>query len=159
MMIHYRAAILLCALAALTACAAKQPTHASLRSLHQGSYCGDETAGMRWLTLDVFHNLRGQGVGVHLGTEPPSATDIADDEKLLLLSLGAKGSGGHSLALASSQAEVRDQTIHLPLTIQEPAPGSMQTMQLTYPCLVVGLRGKRYQKVDAGILGSLELDE
>jgi hypothetical protein len=153
-------AIFICSLAALVACAAKNDPLVSLRTLHQSPYCGSEAAGLRWLTAnELTEILRNGPSGVHLGAAPAPNLTATDDDKLLLLSLGQKNSGGYGLGLTSSQVRVQDQAIQLPVEIQEPEPGSMQTMQLTQPCLVVGLGNGGYSKVSAGVLGSLAVDD
>jgi hypothetical protein len=157
-------AIVVCALSTLAACAAEKNAQVSLRSLHQSPYCGGEAAGMRWLSRADLANLLGNGVGSrgggqHLGADPAPAPTLTDDEKLLLLSLGQKNSGGYGIALASSQTPIQDKAIQLPLDLQQPTPGSMQTMQLTYPCVVLALRGGGYRQVNAEALGSLTVED
>lgn len=164
-------AVLLATLTMLTACSAEQSARqVSLRSLHQSAYCGGEAAGLRWLArehlADLLGNtgtgqdLRGQHLAErHLDAAPASVPSIADDEKLVLVSLGQKNSGGYGVALASHQTGIRDGVIDLPLDIQQPAPGTMQTMQLTTPCLVIGLHGEGFSRVNAGSLGSVTVND
>jgi hypothetical protein len=157
-MTFIRIAILTCTMGALAACAAEKNAHVTLRNLHQGLYCGDEAAGVRWLTQESLPGaMKRPGAGQHLG-DPMTTPTAAEDEKLLLVSLGQKNSGGYGIALTSDQAEIQDEEIELPLEIQQPAPGAMQTMQLTNPCIVIGLRGDGYQRVNAGSLGSVKTD-
>lgn len=148
------AALLTCAFSTLSACATGSDTPVELRSLHQGFYCGDEQPGMRWLTPADFAQVLGNAnAGQHLGAAPAAAPEIAKHEKLLLVSLGQKNSGGYSVSLTEQQAQINDGTVQLPLKIQQPAPGTMQTMQITNPCLVIALGGEGYSKVSGGDLG------
>lgn len=151
--------IAVCTMTALTACTAEKNAQVSLRNLHQGLHCGDQTAGVRWLTQDSLPGaMKRPGAGQHLG-DPTTTSAPADGEKLLLVSLGQKNSGGYGIALTRSQTEILNEAIELPLEIQQPAPGTMQTMQLTNPCIVIGLRGDGYKRVDAGSLGSVTAED
>ncbi|MCR6651473.1 MAG: protease complex subunit PrcB family protein [Cellvibrionaceae bacterium] len=143
---------------AIAACSAQPtPVQISLRSVHQSQYCGEETAGLRWLTRDAFTALvRGPGSVQHLDTAP--APTVAENEKLLQVSLGQKSSGGYAIALAGEQAPVNDGEVELPLEIQQPGPGGFQTMQLTSPCLVIALPASGYSRVSAGSLGELQVE-
>lgn len=156
-----QSAILSMALSVLTACSIEQSAQqVSLRSLHQSAYCNSDAAGVRWLSPEHLAKLlNNPGAGQHLGAVPVSAPSIADDEKLILVSLGQKNSGGFEVSLARTEAEVQDGVVELPLNIRQPAPGTMQTMQLTSPCVVIGLRGTGYQRVNAASLGSVAIDE
>lgn len=152
----------ICTLSLLLACAA---TESSVRvsSVYQGPHCGDTTAGLRWLTQAELAALRSGGAGQHLNADPPEpAATLTTEDKLLLVSLGQKSSGGYGVALAHQDVNtlmVKDAAITLPLEIHTPSPGSMQTMQLTNPCLVVALRGDGYQKVTTDQnLGSIGVD-
>lgn len=154
-MIALRPALLSCSIALMAACSA-QPTPISLRSVYQNSYCGTEEPGLRWLSSVEFATLvRGPGAGQHLGMEPAPVPHVEADERLLQVSLGQKGSGGHGVTLSSDSAQVQQDVLVLPLTIQQPAPGSMQTMQLTYPCLVVALPHSGYSRVRAEAIGEI----
>ena len=156
-----RHTILVSALTTLTACAAEQNAQpVSLRSIHQSAHCGSELPGVRWLSHeDLTGLLNSAGAGQHWNAAPVVPAPVADDEKWVMVSLGQKNSGGYSVALANAQADVRGQVVHLPLDIQRPAPDSMQTMQMTTPCIVIGLRGENYQTVSAESLGSVTVDK
>lgn len=143
---------------AIAACSAQPtPVQISLRSVHQSQYCGEETAGLRWLTRDAFTALvRGPGTLQHLDATP--APTVAKNEKLLQVSLGQNSSGGYVIALAGEQAPVINGKVELPLEIQQPGPGGFQTMQLTSPCLVIALPASGYSRVSAGSLGELQVE-
>lgn len=156
-----QSAILSTLLSVLTACSIEQSAQqVSLRSLHQSTYCNSDAAGVRWLSPEHLAKLLANPAGrQHLGAVPVSAPSIADDEKLILVSLGQKNSGGFEVSLASTKAEIQDGVVELPLDIRQPAPGTMQTMQLTSPCVVIGLRGTGYQRINAASLGSISTTE
>lgn len=156
-MTTFRSALLSCSIALMAACSAQPtPTQISLRSVYHNSYCGTEEPGLRWLSTAEFATLvRGPGAGQHLGMESAPVPHVEADERLLQVSLGQKGSGGHGVTLSSDSAQVQQDVLVLPLTIQQPAPGSMQTMQLTYPCLVVALPHSGYSRVRAEAIGEI----
>ena len=156
-----RPAILSCSIALMGACSAQPtPTQISLRSVYHNSYCGTEEPGLRWLSTAEFATLvRGPGAGQHLGMEPTPVPHVDADERLLQVSLGQKGSGGHGVALSGDSAQVMQDVLVLPLSIQQPAPGTMQTMQLTYPCVVVALPNSGYSRVHADNIGEIQTEK
>lgn len=153
----FRPALMSCSIALLAACSAQPtPTQINLRSIYQTPYCGTEKPGLRWLTSAEFATLvRGSGTGQHLGTEPAPVPQIDADERLLQVSLGQKGSGGHAVVLNADTAPIAQDALILPLTIEQPPAGSMQTMQLTYPCLVIALPHGGYNRVRGDNIGEI----
>ncbi len=79
--------------------------------------------------------------------EAPQTPGFTEREHLLLLSLGQKSSGGHELVLSQTHARRVDTTLMIEIDIASPAEGSMQTMQLTSPCLVIAVEKGAYDKV------------
>ncbi len=156
-----RSILMFCGMALISACSA-QPKSAqiSLRSVYQSPYCGTEEPGLRWLEPEEFAALvRGAGAGQHLGSEPAPVPQIDTDERVLQVSLGQKGSGGHAVVLSDNTAQVTQGVLMLPLTIEQPSDGSMQTMQLTYPCLVIALPHHGYSRVRGGNIGEIPAEQ
>ncbi len=127
----------------ISACATAAPV--PVTKVYQNSVC-EASAGIRVLTLTELRELQAQAPRTHLGTtSAPFAP--APDQRLLLLSLGQKPSGGYGIALTAESAEIREATLVLPVVIQQPAPGTLQTAQVTSPCLVVALPAGGYRLV------------
>jgi hypothetical protein len=160
-MTAFRPALMSCSIALMAACSAQPtPTQINLRSVYQNSYCGTEEPGLRWLNSGEFATLvRGPGAGQHLGVEPTPVPHVDADERLLQVSLGQKGSGGHAVLLNSDTAQVKQDMLVLPLTIEQPPAGSMQTMQLTYPCLVIALPHEGYSRVRGDDIGEIPAEK
>lgn len=149
------------AVIALSACAADQ-TPASpitVRSVFQGQYCGDESKGVRWISGTEFTRIARGPAPTHLGAPPAQVPVVAEDERLLLVSQGQQGSGGYGVALADTRPEVNNDVLTLRMDTQVPAPDTMQTMQLTRPCLVVALPMAGYREVHAGEFGKITIPD
>lgn len=67
--------------------------------------------------------------------------------RYFLVSLGTKSSGGYSVRLGQSDAEIQDGTVWVDLAVQEPAPGMMTTQALTSPCLVFRVARANYTRL------------
>ena len=160
-MTAFRPALMSCSIALMVACSAQSaPTQVSLRSVYQTPYCGTEEPGLRWLSSAEFATLvRGTGGSQHLGTDPAPVPKVDADERMLQVSLGQKSSGGYAVALQTNTAPVTQDTLILPLTIEQPPAGSMQTMQLTYPCLVIALTHGGYSRVRGDNIGEIPAEK
>lgn len=128
-----------------SACAGTETV--AVKSIHGHGQCGDDTASMRFIEPAQLQRLMGGGTRLKQTWEAAPGPQEFDGWRLLLISLGEKPTGGYGLALAGAVAEVQQGTALVPLQLQEPAPGSLQTQQLTRPCLVVGLRPGSYRQV------------
>ncbi len=62
-----------------------------------------------------------------------------DKEVLVAIFMGRRTSGGHSIEAVNS-ALVRDESINIEVVQKSPAPGTMVTMQITSPCVVVSIK-------------------
>ncbi|MBC6904853.1 protease complex subunit PrcB family protein [Saccharophagus sp. K07] len=131
----------------ISACSTSTNGTISVRSVFQGQQCSYEKAGLYAIDHNLLAALSGGGGKLANRWEEETAPQISTDERLILVSLGQKPSGGHSLSLAGEAAKVADGVVTLPLSAQQPVPGSMQTMQLTYPCLIIALPTRGYTSV------------
>lgn len=88
-----------------------------------------------------------------LGADPAApAIDFAK-AVIVVVRMGERATGGHSVELASPSVPVKDGVAALAVALRAPAPGAMVTQALTRPCLAVRLPrdGLREVKVvDAG---------
>lgn len=120
----------------------------NLRSVYQNQYCASQAPGIFLLNKEDFSQLAGsRGLADRLGAAPSTIPEVADTEQLILISLGEKPSGGYAVALAARKAAAADGILELPLKVQQPEPGSVQTQQITSPCLVVAVSQSGYHTV------------
>jgi hypothetical protein len=137
-------------LIACTACSSAPPV--AVERLHASSYCGDETGGIRFIDTAQLQTLMRSDPLTHAWGAPDPAPVDTKGKHLLLISLGQKPSGGYGLMLQGDSVEVEDGILRLPIRMEEPPPGSMQTRQITRPCLVIGLGPGNYREVQVPAL-------
>lgn len=149
-----RTAMVAAALGFVTACNDEDSEAVEVRSVHQGQYCSQETAGLYLIEPAELASLaEGQGglADRWEKTESPTPPNVKSHERLILVSMGQKSSGGYALALATNRAELKGGIINLPIKAQQPAAGSMQTMQITSPCLIIALPASGYTAVKSDL--------
>lgn len=125
---------------------------AAVKAIHGHGQCGDATASMRFIEPAQLQALLEGGKPLKQTWGSAPDTQEFDGWRLLLISLGEKPSGGYGLTLEGETAAMQNGTVLVPLQVREPAPGSLQTQQLTRPCLVVGLRPGSYQRAGSAAL-------
>lgn len=119
----------------------------SLRVLYQDTYC-QQPAGLSLLSgIEDVKQLKGKPAPGAPTSEEPAVQAPEKDELLFLVSLGEKSSGGYDLRIPRNTALQNGQTLQLPVETIEPAPGGVQTMQLTSPCLVLAVKEGNYTRV------------
>lgn len=127
----------------------------AIKSIYGNSQCGDTLASMRFIKPTQLPELMGQFRLQQTWGEQPAKPSDMGDWPLVLISLGQKPSGGYGVALGGTTAEVNGGMVALPLTVQEPAPDSLHTQQLTQPCLVVAIQPGNYQGARSAALPGL----
>lgn len=125
-----------------------------VKRIFGNSQCGDEIASMRFIEPAQLQTLIGQNPLRQTWGAEPSLPEVGQSP-LLLISLGQKPSGGYGLALKGEAATVESRALLLPLLVQEPLPDTLQTQQLTQPCLVVELQPGHYSQVRSNALPGL----
>lgn len=59
-----------------------------------------------------------------------------EKQSLVLYALGQKPTAGYSIDLYSDAADIKQQTLYLPVRIKQPAAGDAQAQVITSPCQV-----------------------
>lgn len=141
-----------CGLTLTTAgCTADDSRSIAVQVLHQHLYCDEAEAGMRLIDAQTLQTMRGgKELRQTLETSPQPSVDVRGH--LLLISLGPKSSGGYNIGLTDNAANIREGTLYLPLEVEEPQPDSLQTMQITNPCLVIAIEPGPYEVISATAL-------
>lgn len=126
-----------------------------VRKIFGNAQCGDEIASMRFIVSAQLQALLAQNALKQTWGSEPNLPEVGQ-LPLLLISLGQKPSGGYGLSLTGEAATVENGALLLPLVIQEPSPNTLQTQQLTQPCLVVELQPGGYRHVRSDALPGLK---
>ena len=70
-----------------------------------------------------------------------------DKQSLVLYALGEKPSAGYSIELYREYANIKKQTLYLPVRVKRPVAGSIQVQVITSPCQVYSLPRMDYEDI------------
>lgn len=135
--------------ALVSACTTTPSKEVLLTVVHQSNQCGISAAGLTQITKD--HRLLGQtreAIPPELQPTPEPTTNTPEDQRLFLVTMGEQRSGGYHLNLTQTVSLVESNTLRLPVEFQVPAPGSMQTTQITTPCLIIAATPGDYHRAE-----------
>jgi hypothetical protein len=118
--------------------------------LYRDQQCNVSQAQMRWIDSPqayqtLFEELRKTYVGGS-GQQPPPV-DFTQNG-VLLVAMGRKNTGGYTVDLAASDAEISDSILKLSVNWREPKKGMMVTQALTSPCMLLKVPKARFERIE-----------
>lgn len=144
----WRCSLLATLLVGITGCAAQQTETASggplARQIAQSGHCGLTAPGLVVLAdrgdVDRLEALPAR----NLSLAPLRAVDF-NREKVVLVAMGQKSTGGYSVTLAGSR--IVDQQLVLSVASRVPDPGTMVTQALTTPCTAIAVTASGWSEL------------
>lgn len=126
---------------------AAAPAGLEPRQVYAGIDCGlaEQPAAFTVASEGRWRELQGRLGRREIGGAALPQADW-QHERLLVVSMGQRSSGGYGVALAEGHQRQGD-TLTVAVEWREPAPGTLQTMALTEPCLVAALPASGYETV------------
>lgn len=119
-----------------------------------GKGCGDREVDVRVVRASARCAVPGQGVTARwVGSadgladvfpQPLGADETAPDvdfrrDRVLVVGMGPKPTGGYAIELARPKAPVKGDVAAVVVALREPEPGALVTQALTSPCLAVAV--------------------
>lgn len=127
----------------------------TVKTLYANALCGDSEASLRFIEPNQLPMVMGRSGLQQTWSEKSASPPHTGAGRLLLISLGQRPSGGYGVALTQESARVHRGVVMLPLQLEVPPPDSLQTQQLTQPCLVVSVQPGEYRQVQSAALPGL----
>ncbi|HLV78249.1 MAG TPA: protease complex subunit PrcB family protein [Marinobacter sp.] len=136
-------------LSLLAGCSVSSPHNVQaqpqVRQLTQSAHCGLTGPGVAPVNssreLDKLLGVSGQ----NMATGVIRQVDLAH-EQLIIITLGQRPTAGYSVGLRDVQWE--KPTLKLEMRVGEPAPDMMVAQVLTSPCVVLGVRGGPWERLE-----------
>jgi len=142
----------------------------AVAAVRGSSQCGVASPApwVRWLgEADAWHQALPQAtIGPTLGSAPGASPAAAaldfEREGVVLIGMGERRTGGHTVELASPVARRTGRVAVVRVAFRSPAPGALVAQVITSPCLAVrlpraGLDEVRVATEDGTVLGAAPL--
>lgn len=117
--------------------------------LHSGLYCGGDLGHptVRWITSPAGLNRLQQQLPMQGSPNLELSKVDFSREGILLIAMGQRPTGGYRLTLGPQPVRVEADTLIIPVSWTEPAPGFAQIQVITSPCLLLKLPAISFQRI------------
>ena len=117
--------------------------------LYRDQQCNISQAKTQWIDSPhayqtLFEILRKTYIG---GKEQPPPVDFSVD-KVLLVTMGQKNTGGYAVELANNEANVDSGVLTISVQWREPGRGMMVTQVLTSPCMLLKIPEVDFERIE-----------
>jgi hypothetical protein len=128
---------------------ADSPAPVDARSIHTSMHCGlsaSEPAAFLVENRQQWAQLARQLSSTEIGGPKLPSVDF-EQERLLVVSMGQRTSGGYALRFVEAQRRP-EQVLSVTVEWQQPAPGTMQAAVMTQPCQIIAIPQGDYRLIE-----------
>ncbi|UCD27336.1 MAG: protease complex subunit PrcB family protein [Planctomycetota bacterium] len=144
-------------LLSVSACISSKPSDAgetsvNVRLLYKSAFGGGTHSrpAATWITEPNMYRRTYQRLGkTTVDSKQKKLMPVVDfkRERVLLITMGQKPTGGYLLDLAKRSADVKSATAILPLVWFKPPPGAILPQVITSPCILLSLPKGDYSRI------------